>query len=164
MGCELILFALIGLESMSEKMPVKELKKEILTFFKKRQELVLCTCSNNIPRATPMDFYTDGESFDIYVGMAPGRKIKNIEENPIISIGIYTPMKEGKIQGLQVTAIGKERLTFLRQGDPDYEKAQKIVRGNRKLILRIRPTRLELLDYDFAKRGYAKMQSLENNP
>lgn len=146
---------------MSEKMPEEELKKELRLFFKKRQELVLCTCSNNIPRATPMDFYTDGETFDIYVGMAPGRKITNIEANPVISIGIYTPMKEGKIEGLQVTAIGKDRLIFLKPGDPEFEKAQKIVRGNRKLILRIRPTRLELMSYDFAKHGYAKMQSLD---
>jgi uncharacterized protein len=146
---------------MSDQMPKEELKKEIRIFLKKRQELVLCTCSNNIPRATPMDFYTDGETFDIYVGIAPGRKITNIEANPIVSIGIYTPMKEGKIQGLQITAAGKDRLIFLKPGDPEFEKAQKIVRGNRKLILRIRPTRLELMDYDFAKHGYAKMQSLD---
>ncbi|MDD1777580.1 MAG: pyridoxamine 5'-phosphate oxidase family protein [Candidatus Helarchaeota archaeon] len=146
---------------MTDQMPEEELKKELRLFFKKRQELVLCTCSNNIPRATPMDFYTDGETFDLYVGMAPGRKITNIEANPVVSIGIYTPMKEGKIQGLQVTAVGKDRLIFLKSGDPEFEKAQKIVRGKRKLILRIRPTRLELMDYDFAKRGYAKMQSLD---
>lgn len=157
----MILSPLIGLENMSDQMPKEELKKEILVFFKKRQELVLCTCSNNIPRATPMDFYTDGETFDIYVGMAPGRKIKNIEENPVVSIGIYTPMKEGKIQGLQVTATGTDRLIFLKQGDHEFDKAQKIVRGNRKLILKIKPNRLELMDYNFAKRGFAKMQSLD---
>jgi len=146
---------------MSEQMPKEELEQEILNFLRKRGELVLCTCSNNIPRATPMDFYTDKESFNIYVGLSPGRKIKNIEENPCVSIGIYTPIKEGKIQGMQITATGSERLNFLKSGDPEFESAQAIVRGKRKLILKIIPEKIELLDYDFPKRGYAQFQSLD---
>lgn len=146
---------------MVEQMPREELEAEILKFLRKRAELVLCTCSNNIPRATPMDFYTDKESFNIYVGLAPGRKVTNIEENPIVSIGIYTPLKEGKVQGMQITATGRERLIFLRPEDPEFERAQGIVRGKRNLILKIIPERIELLDYDFSKRGYAKSQSVE---
>jgi nitroimidazol reductase NimA-like FMN-containing flavoprotein (pyridoxamine 5'-phosphate oxidase superfamily) len=84
----------------NQKMPENELKREIREYLNSRKVLVLCTCSNNAPRATPMDFYTDQDSFNIYVGPAPGRKVKNIEENPIISIGIYTPLSEGKIQGM----------------------------------------------------------------
>jgi len=146
---------------MSEQMPKDELEKEILNFFRKRGELVLCTCNDNIPRATPMDFYTDKESFNIYVGLSPGRKIKNIEANPVVSIGIYTPIKEGKIQGMQITATGPEHLILLKPNDPEFEKAQAIVRGKRKLILKIIPEKIELLDYDFPKRGYARFQCLE---
>ena len=145
----------------NKKMPTEELKKEIRDFLDKRKVLVLCTCSNNIPRATPMDFYTEKDNFNIYVGPAPGRKIKNMEENPNISIGIYTPMSEGKIQGMQITASGKERLVFLKEGDEGFEKAQKIVRGKRKLILQILPEKIELLDYDFIKNGYSRLQVLE---
>ena len=143
-------------------MPKDELKKEIRDFLEKRKIIVLCTCSNNVPRATPMDFYMDKKSddFNIYVGPAPGRKVKNIEANPIVSIGIYTPMDTGKIQGMQITASGKERLTFLREGDDDFEKAQKIVRGRRKLLLKIIPEKIELLDYDFIKEGYSRLQIL----
>ncbi len=144
-------------------MPDEELKKEIQDFLEKRKIIVLCTCSDNIPRATPMDFYMDKKSddFNIYVGPAPGRKVKNIEENPIVSIGIYTPMDTGKIQGMQITASGKERLIFLREGDDDFEKAQKIVRGSRKLLLKIIPEKIELLDYDFIKKGYSRLQYLD---
>ncbi|MFX1411459.1 MAG: pyridoxamine 5'-phosphate oxidase family protein [Promethearchaeota archaeon] len=145
---------------MSE-MPVKELKKEIRNFLDKRKVLVLCTCSNNIPRATPMDFYTEKESFNIYVGPAPGRKVENIKKNPIVSIGIYTPLSEGKVQGMQITASGKEKLIFLREGDKEFDKAQKIVRGKRKLLLKIIPQKIELLDYDFIKDGYSRLQVLE---
>ena len=126
-------------------MPENELKREIREYLDKRKVLVLCTCTNNIPRATPMDFYTEKDSFNIYVGPAPGRKVKNMEENPNISIGIYTPLSEGKIQGMQITASGRERLIFLREGDEEFEKAQRIVQGKRKLLLKIIPEKIELL-------------------
>ena len=144
-------------------MPEEDLKKEIREFLDKRKILVLCTCSDNTPRATPMDFYMDKKSagFNIYVGPAPGRKVKNIEENPNISIGIYTPMDTGKIQGMQITASGKERLIFLKEGEEEFDKVQKIVRGKRKLLLKIVPEKIELLDYDFAKDGYSRLQYLD---
>jgi len=109
-----------------------------------------------------MDFYMEKlqDNFNIYVGLAPGRKVKNIEQNPIVSIGIYTPMDTGKIQGMQITATEKERLIFLKEGDHEFEKAQTIVRGKRNLILKIIPEKIELLDYDFIKRGYSRHQSL----
>ena len=145
----------------NQKMSEEELKREIREYLDERKVLVLCTCSNNIPRATPMDFYTEKDSFNIYVGPAPGRKVKNMEENPNISIGIYTPLSEGKIQGMQITASGRDRLILLREGDEDFEKVQKIVRGKRKLLLKIIPEKIELLDYDFAKKGYSRLQILK---
>ncbi|MFW9866650.1 MAG: pyridoxamine 5'-phosphate oxidase family protein [Candidatus Thorarchaeota archaeon] len=145
----------------NQKMPEEELKREIREFLDKRKVLILCTCSNNIPRATPMDFYTEKDSFNIYVGPAPGKKVKNIEENPNISIGIYTPLTEGKIQGMQITASRRDRLIFLKEEDEGFEKAQKIVRGKRKLLLKIIPEKIELLDYDFANKGYSRLQILE---
>jgi hypothetical protein len=149
------------IEMSNQKMPEEELKRKIREYLDKRKVLVLCTCSNNIPRATPMDFYTEKDSFNIYVGPAPGKKVKNIEENPNISIGIYTPLTEGKIQGMQISASGRDRLIFLKEGDEGFEKAQKIVRGKRKLLLKIIPEKIELLDYDFAKKGYSRLQILD---
>ncbi len=148
---------------MSNKMPQNELRNEIRRFLETRKVLVLCTCSKNIPRATPMDFYIEKntDNFYIYVGPAPGKKVENIKENPIVSIGIYTPMSEGKIQGMQITATGRKNLIFLKEGDEEFKKAQTIVRGKRKLILKIIPEKIELLDYDFIKEGYSRLQVLE---
>jgi len=148
---------------MDEKMPKEMLMEEIRAFLDQRKILVLCTCANNIPRATPMDFYMEKEkeNFNIYVGPAPGRKLKNMEENPNISIGIYTPMGAGKIQGMQITASGKNRLIFMRDGDDGFKEAQKIVKGRRKLLLKIMPETIELLDYDFIKKGYSRHQVLD---
>jgi hypothetical protein len=70
-------------------------------------------------------------------------------------------MDTGKIQGIQVTATGEKRLKFLREGDSEFVKAQKIVRGKRNLILKIIPEKIELLDYDFIKKGYSRFQVLE---
>ena len=80
-------------------MPEIALRKVIHEFLNKRKVLVLCTCSNNVPRATPMDFYMEKncDNFNIYIGPSPGKKLDNIRENPVVSIGIYTPMSEGKI-------------------------------------------------------------------
>ena len=145
-------------------MPRDDLKSEIRTFLETRKVLVLCTCSENVPRATPMDFYInkkDKEDFNIYVAPAPGRKVENIKKNPIISVGIYTPMATGKIQGMQITASGKKHLIFLEKEDEGFDKAQKIVRGRRKLILKIIPEQIELLDYDFIQQGYSRHQTFE---
>jgi len=32
-------------------------------------------------------------------------KVNNLKENPNVSIGIYTPMDAGKVQGMQITAF-----------------------------------------------------------
>ncbi|MFO8019999.1 MAG: pyridoxamine 5'-phosphate oxidase family protein [Promethearchaeia archaeon] len=149
---------------MSKQMPKDVLKKEIRTFLEMRKVLVLCTCSENVPRATPLDFYInkrDKEDFTIYLCPTPGRKVENIKKNPIISIGIYTPMDTGKIQGMQITASETERLRLLREEDEGFDDAQKIVRGKRKQILKILPDRIELLDYDFIQQGYSRHQTLD---
>ncbi|MGV9171029.1 MAG: pyridoxamine 5'-phosphate oxidase family protein [Promethearchaeia archaeon] len=149
---------------MSKQMPNDALKTANRTFLEPRKVLVLCTCSENIPRATPMDFYInkkEKEDFTLYVAPAPGRKVKNIKKNPMVSIGIYTPMDTGKIQGMQITASGSDRLIFLAKGDEGFDSAQKIVRGRRKLILKILPERIELLDYDFIQQGFSRHQTLE---
>lgn len=49
---------------------------------------VLSTCHNNIPRATPVDFFSDGD-LTLWINAEPGGKIANIMRNPKVSIGIY---------------------------------------------------------------------------
>ena len=146
-----------------KKMPEAELIQDIRGFFKERKIIVLCTASKEgVPRASSMDYYMEEEdNYNIYVGLSPGIKIKNIEENPIISIGIYTPLDTGKIQGMQITAKGKERLILMREGDQGFDEAQEIVRGKRNILLKIIPEKIELLDYSYRKKGYLTMQILE---
>jgi hypothetical protein len=48
---------------------------------------VLSTCHNNIPRATPVDFFSEGD-LTLWINAEPGGKIANIMRNPKVSIGI----------------------------------------------------------------------------
>lgn len=146
-----------------KQMPKAELIQEIRGFFKERKIIVLCTASKKgVPRASSMDYYMEKseDNFNIYVGLSPGIKIRNIEENPIVSIGIYTPLDTGKIQGMQISS-SNERLILMREGDQGFDEAQEIVRGKRNILLKIIPEKIELLDYSYRKRGYSTMQILE---
>jgi predicted pyridoxine 5'-phosphate oxidase superfamily flavin-nucleotide-binding protein len=150
-----------------KKLPEAELKKEIREFLKTRKILVLCTASKEgIPRASPMDFYIDKKSddFDIFITPAPGSKTRNMEENPNISIGIYTPLDTGKVQGMQITcrstALGEDRMIWITEGEL-FDRLNKIALGKRKRFLKIVPQRIELLDYSFRKKGYSPMQILD---
>ena len=62
---------------------------------------------------------------------------------------------------MQITAEGKRNLIFLRKGDGEFSKAQKIVLGKRNLILKIIPNKIEYLDYDLIRKGYSRFQSLD---
>ena len=75
---------------------------------------VLATSRNNVPRATPVDFYKD-KNIDLVVSESiwiigdPGKKILNIRSNNRVSVGVYYPMDRSKPnRSLQIQ--GKARL------------------------------------------------------
>ena len=55
---------------------------------------VLATVHENMPRATPVDFFCDG--LTIWIAGEPGLKIRNIRANPKVAVGIYHPMDHSK--------------------------------------------------------------------
>ena len=77
---------------------------------------VLATSRNNVPRATPVDFYNDG--LTIWIIGDPGKKILNIRSNNRVSVGVYHPMDRSKPnRSLQIQ--GKARLVNYK----DHKKA-----------------------------------------
>jgi len=56
---------------------------------------VLATIHDNVPRATPVDFFSDG--LTIWIAGEPGLKIRNIRSNPTVAVGIYHPMDHSKL-------------------------------------------------------------------
>ena len=72
---------------------------------------MLATVKDNVPRATPVDFFSDG--LTIWVAGDPGKKIRNIRSNPRVAVGIFHPMDHSKLnRSLQVQ--GRARLVSLK--------------------------------------------------
>ena len=64
-----------------------ELKKAIVAFLEENVICTLATCSNNIPRSTTLRYRSRG--LTIYILAEGGMKIKNIKENPRVSVSLY---------------------------------------------------------------------------
>ncbi len=94
--------------SKKKEISLKETEQEIIEFLSVRathsggkhtepgcnlkhgQACVLATCHDNVPRATPVDFFSDN-TLDVWICGEPGGKIANIMRNPNVSVGIYEP-------------------------------------------------------------------------
>jgi len=62
-----------------------------------KNALVLATSANNIPRATVLEFFSEG--LTLYIFGEPGGKIANIKRNPRVSAVIYEqPLDHSKLQ------------------------------------------------------------------
>jgi nitroimidazol reductase NimA-like FMN-containing flavoprotein (pyridoxamine 5'-phosphate oxidase superfamily) len=96
---------------------------------------VLSTVHDNIPRATPVDFFSDG--LTLWIAGEPGLKIRNIRSNPAVAVGIYHPMDHSRPnRSLQI--LGTARLINYMHHRPTfmarlkkmgvYDAAKKIIR------------------------------------
>ena len=61
------------------QMPPNELEKRIIEFLKGQNMFVLATCSNDIPRATPIEYRSKGIA--MYFLGEPGVKLENIKKD-----------------------------------------------------------------------------------
>ena len=78
-----------------------ELKKKIIEFLEENRICTLATCSNNIPRSTPVRYRS--KDLTIYILTEGGMKVKNIKENPSVSVslcGCYSGFQS--VRGLQI--------------------------------------------------------------
>jgi len=110
-------------KQLISKLPVKprklakeELEKEIIQFISRGKICTLATCTDNIPRATPVHYLNKGMT--LYVFAESGGKLKNLKKNPNISLGIHGPYKDFlSVKGLQIWGRAeiiyqKERVRF----------------------------------------------------
>lgn len=89
-----------------------------------RNCLVLATSYNDIPRATPLEFFHEG--LTIYMFGEGGGKIANIKRNPRVSAAIYQqPLRHNVIQkSLQI--LGKAEIVNMKNNPRLYKaKARK---------------------------------------
>ena len=110
----------------------EELKEKIKTFLKNHRICTLATCSQGIPRSTPVRYRS--KDFIIYIFTEGGGKVKNILDNPNVSVSLY-----GNYSGFQSVAglqlWGKAEIITPGDGKR-YEEAKKIIRMEERADLK----------------------------
>ncbi|MEW6142577.1 MAG: pyridoxamine 5'-phosphate oxidase family protein [Chloroflexota bacterium] len=154
-----------------KKLPKDQLLERILNFLKTQTMCTLCTCRNNVPRATPLEYYNDGTS--LYMIPHKGVKMANLRANPKVSIGVYNHVHprwaDGQnwlgVIGAQITGTAR----LIPDSDPEYFEARDKYRSptitpdrdrtpKGRMMLRIDCDRIEYLDIALKLEGYASKQ------
>jgi nitroimidazol reductase NimA-like FMN-containing flavoprotein (pyridoxamine 5'-phosphate oxidase superfamily) len=159
-----------GDQRFLKRMPPKDLKKRIIQFLKEQNMCVLATCSNDVPRATPIEYHSKGTT--IYFVGEPGTKLKNMKDNPKVSIGIFHPyIGWDSAKGAQITGkakiISRENSTEFKEGLEAYqwEKTAKEL-GLKAFpetgveLVKVEPEKIEFIDMSLRKIGYSPRQTL----
>jgi len=158
-----------GDQRFLKRMSPKDLEKRIIQFLKEQNMCVLATCSNDVPRATPIEYHSKGTTM-YFVG-EPGTKLKNIKNNPNVSIGIFLPyLGWDSAKGAQVTGkakiISKKNAAEFKEGLAAYqwEKAAKEL-GIKTFpetvkLVKVEPKKIEFIDMSLKKMGYTPRQTL----
>lgn len=155
-------------------MPREALEQRIRQFLKEGNVCVLATCLNDVPRATPIEYYA-GDDLTLYVAAAATTKLTNLEGNPRISVGIYnTPYTDWtdwyRVKGLQLTGRA-EILRYTEQSQAylaaleiydwrPYRTALGKPEGKPMTtnIIKITPGKIEYRDLGLMRQGYSATQ------
>jgi len=150
-------------------MSTKDMEKRVIQFLKKQNMCVLATCSNGVPRATPIEYHSKG--MIMYFVGEPGTKLKNIKNNPNVSIGIFLPYTGwDSAKGAQITGkakiVSRKSLEEFKEGLEAYqwEKTAKEI-GLKEFpktveLVRVDPEKIEFIDMSLKKLGYSPRQTL----
>ena len=170
---ELTEFGRLRTARITTQLPKAEMEQRIATFLKQGNVCVIATCLDDVPRATPIEYYSEG--LTIYVAASRQTKIANLEGNPRVSVGIYSqPYTDWtdwyQIRGVQMTGQ-PELLRFAEQPDPyvaalqiyDWRKYRRALgkpleEPRKTTIVRITPTKIEYRDLSLLREGYAVLQ------
>jgi len=150
-------------------MSPKDLEKRIIQFLKAQNMCVLATCGDGVPRATPIEYHSKG--LTMYFVGEPGTKLKNIAENPNVSIGIFLPY-EGwdSAKGTQITGkariIPRKNLEEFKEGLEAYQWEETAKEmglkefPNTVELIKVNPEKIEFIDMSLKQMGYSPRQEL----
>ena len=160
-------------KNLKKKLPRNDLEEYILDFLKSQNMGVLSTSFNDIPRATPVEYYNNGAT--LYIIAEEGEKIKNIEKNPNISFSIYASYSGWlSVKGVQITGKAKI-LTYpskeFEEGLEYYDCSKNaeqlgideniILQDVKKMkMIKIESEKIELFDFSLKEKGYSEKQVL----
>jgi len=164
---------------LNKKMPRDQLEQHLVDFIKSHNVCVLSTSKDDIPRATPVTYYSEGTTLYI-LGDRGTTKLNNLSANPRISIGIADPRTSWlSVKGVQITG----QVTLITANNPGYEEALRIYNFNERMkenihemrkalgkdtgkeipvgkppkglvVIKIESKRIELCEYALLPRGY----------
>ncbi len=154
---------------VTKQMSNDEIERRIAVFIKNHNMCVLCTARDNIPRATPIEYWADGTT--IYIFADPGSKRENIKANPKVSVGIFDPFVGSlSVKGMQITG----EATLLTDDNPEYNEALIIHRreqvgediGDFKprqggTVIKVEAKKIEFIDITLKLEGYDLRYVLE---
>jgi nitroimidazol reductase NimA-like FMN-containing flavoprotein (pyridoxamine 5'-phosphate oxidase superfamily) len=154
---------------VKKPMPPKVLEERIIEFLKEQNMCVLATIGDGLPRATPIEYHSKG--LTIYFVGEPGTKLKNITNNPNVSIGIFLPYTGwDSAKGAQITGrakiISRQDLGGLREGLEAYQWEKSAKQLNIKEfpktveLVRVDPEKIEFVDMSLKKECYSPRQTL----
>ena len=78
-------------KDISKRVSEEELRKIIINFLDEHKICTMATCSDNIPRSTPLRYRN--KELTIYISTEGGGKMKNIKQNPTVSVSLYADYK-----------------------------------------------------------------------
>jgi nitroimidazol reductase NimA-like FMN-containing flavoprotein (pyridoxamine 5'-phosphate oxidase superfamily) len=149
-----------------------ELWSRIVTFLNGQTMCTLCTCQNDVPRATPLEYYLNETS--LYMVGHKGIKLGNIKNNPKVSIGVYNHVhpRWGNggnwlgVIGAQIT--GTARLipddlpeffeAYNHFTSPTLTPAKTGEKPRGRIMIVVTMERIEYLDIALKLEGYASKQ------
>lgn len=92
---------IVRLPQKPRRLTKEQLEKEIVQFLSKHKICTLATCSDDMPRSTPVRYLNRGMT--IYVFAEGGGKFKNLKKNPNISVSLYGAYRGFlSVKGLQL--------------------------------------------------------------
>ena len=116
------------LNKKTRRLSKDELKKEIIRFLSENKICTIATCTNNIPRSTPVRYRS--KDMTIYVYTEGGVKIKNIMENPNVSVSLYGDYSGFEsVKGLQLW--GRAEIIKPEDGEK-YVQAKSIIKSEER--------------------------------
>ena len=150
-----------------------KVKQEIAAFLKKNHFCVLCTCSKDASRATPVRYWCDDLKIIIYSEKYTS-KFKFLKKNSKVSVALYN--SRAPIKGLQLWGSAE----IVTRGDPRHEtylppqvKKNPKMQAAREILdlIQIIPHKIVMLDqsrkgrpylvWELDKRGQEKEQEIK---
>ena len=166
-------FGQLRRSGLTAQLARSDMERHIAAFLRRGNVCVLATCLNDVPRATPIEYYSDG--LTIYVAASHATKVTNIEGNPRVSVAIcntpYTDWTDWyKVTGVQIT--GEPELLRYDDRPEEYVAALQVYdwrkyrralgvaeeEPRKTTIIKIKPKRIEFRDLGLMREGYSVLQ------